>query len=77
MFKRQFTALLFASSLSPSVWFRGMVEIAFVVLLVIVAQLCYHLSNLRAELNTAEKENTYSVTLHRLNLISVFSCVVA
>lgn len=76
LFKRQFTALLFAASLSPSVWFQGTVEIAFVVLLVIVAQLCYHLSNLRVQPNTAEKETTCSVTLDRLSLISVFSCVV-
>lgn len=51
-------------------------EISFVVLLVIVAQLCHHLFNLRAELNTAEKENAFSVTPHWLNLISVFFCIV-
>lgn len=50
-----------------------MAEIAFVVLLVIVIQLCYHLSNLRVELNTAERENTVSVMQHWLNLISPFS----
>lgn len=64
LFRRQFTALLFASSLSLSVRFRGTVEVAFVVLLVIVAQLCYHLSNLRIQQNSAENENTCSVTQH-------------
>lgn len=33
-------------------------------------QLCCHLSNFRVELNTAEKEDTYSVTPHWLNQIS-------
>ena len=72
LFSRLFTALLLASSLSLSVWFQGIVEIAFVVFLVIVVQLCYHLSNLRVQLNTAEKENTCLVMQHRLGLISLF-----
>lgn len=52
-------------------------EIAFGVLRVIGVRLRYHLSNLEVQLNTAEKENVCSVTLHQLSLISVFSCIVA
>lgn len=48
-------------------------EIAFVVLLAIIVQLYHHLSNLRVELNAAEEDNTCSVTLHWLSLISAFS----
>lgn len=70
-----FTALLFAAALPPSVWFRGSVEIAFVVLLAIIVRFCYHLSNLSFRLNTAEKANARSVTLRRTSLIPVFPCI--
>lgn len=46
-----------------SVWFQG-IE-CFSLLLVIVIQFCYHLSNSRVELSPAEKQDVYSVMLPR------------
>lgn len=72
LFKQLFTALLFSSFLSLSVWFQGIVEIAFVVLCVIVVRLCFNLSNLTGQLNSVEKENMCSVTLQRQVNFCVF-----